>query len=283
MKDVLAGLKLFACYLHLLIVVGVLSSALVLTNQAGAQQIVGAKVRKEILDQLLKDHRDLVVCLEEEGPKAREEYLANVSVEEIDLNGDNRTEFLVEPQGGCSCGAQNCSRFVYRRAASGYEMILEGNGLGLTPEKSLSSGYRDISIDAHDSALTQFRTLYKFDGQKYRESRTDFINMETGEVKPAERRVQFARGQTSATVTGKVKLGFGDTYTVGARAGQTMTVQLGQAAKTVTFSIMTPDAKRFLIDRATKWTGTLPETGEYRILVDADERGGTYSMTMTIR
>jgi hypothetical protein len=251
-------------------------------SRAGALQTT-AKARKEILDQLLKDRQDLIECLEQEGPKAREEYLGNVSIEEIDLNGDSRAEFLVEPQGGCDCGAQNCARFVYRRAVNNYEMILEGNGLGLTPEKTLSKGYLDVSIDAHDSALTRFRTLYKFDGQKYREHRTDFINMETGEVKPAERRVRFARGETSAIVTGKVTLGFGDAYTVGARAGQTMTVQLGKAAKSVTFSIMTPGAKQILIDRATKWTDALPEAGDYRILVGADERGGAYTMTISIR
>jgi hypothetical protein len=36
-------------------------------------------------------------------------------------------------------------------------------------------------------------------------------------------------------------------------------------------------------DNAREWSGTLPETGDYYIIVDADERNSTYSMTISIK
>ena len=250
---------------------------------APAPQQVNARVRQELLAQLLKDRADLVECLAQEGPGRKAEYLANVSVEAVELNGDGRPEYFVEPQGGCDCGAHNCDLFVYRHVGGGYELMLEGNGVGLAAEKTFSNGYADISVEAQGSALTRFRTYYKFGGRGYRESRSDVINMETGEVKPAARRLRFPAGATSAVAEGRATLGFGDTYLVGARAGQQMTLRLAAANKSVTLIVMTPNAKALLADNVTTWSGTLPESGDYRILIDADERGGAYKLTVSIR
>src|ERR671927_737672 len=107
--------------------------------------------------------------------------------------------------------------------------------------------------------------------------------MDTGETKPASRRVQFRRGSSSTTIQGKVSLVLPDTLIVGARAGQTMTVQLTAPSKSVKFMLMTYKTTQSLADNTRSWTGTLPETGDYIILIDGDERGSTYSMTISIK
>jgi hypothetical protein len=62
-----------------------------------------------------------------------------------------------------------------------------------------------------------------------------------------------------------------------------MTVQLTSPAKSVTFLVMSPVSTSLIADNARTWTGTLPENGDYHIIVDGDERGGTYTMTITIK
>ena len=82
---------------------------------------------------------------------------------------------------------------------------------------------------------------------------------------------------------GKASIALPDTYLVGARAGQVMTVQLTSPRTSVWFLVMSPKSTSLIADNARSWTGTLPETGDYHIIVDADERGGTYSMTISIK
>jgi hypothetical protein len=47
--------------------------------------------------------------------------------------------------------------------------------------------------------------------------------------------------------------------------------------------LMTSKTTNSLADNTRSWTGTLPETGDYIILVDGDEKGSTYSMTISIK
>jgi hypothetical protein len=80
-----------------------------------------------------------------------------------------------------------------------------------------------------------------------------------------------------------VSIALPDTYLIGARAGQVMTVQLTAPRQKVRFMIMNSKTTAVLADNTTSWTGTLPETGDYHILVDTDGEGLTYSMTITIK
>lgn len=178
----------------------------------------------------------------------------------------------------------NCSIYLYRQSRNGYELILDGAaGLGLEVLKTSSNGYADVRIEARDTAATRSEATYKFDGKQYRESRSIIVHQETGESKPAYRRVQFKRGTSSTTLSGKVSIALPDTYLVGARAGQTMTVQLTAPGKSVRFLLMSPASRNLIADNSRSWTGTLPETGDYTILVDANARAATYSMTISIK
>jgi hypothetical protein len=240
-------------------------------------------VRAKLFQQILADDSELRECLKEQegGARAAEE---NMTVEERDLNRDGVKEYEVQLSGACSCGAQNCTIYLYRANRQGFESILEGaSGLGIEPLRTSTNGYTDLQINAHDTAATESRTRYKFDGKQYREAQTTLVHLGTGESKPAFRRVQFARGSSSATVQGKVSIALPDTLLVGARAGQVMTVQLTAPRKAVRFLVMSPTTRNLVADNARNWSGTLPETGDYTILVDADERSSTYSLTISIK
>ena len=129
-------------------------------------------VRAKLFQQVLAGDSELRDCLKEQegGARAAEE---NMTVEEHDLNRDGVKEYEVQLSGMCACGAQNCTIYLYRRVGQGYESILEGaSGLGIEFLKTSSNGYRDFQINAHDSAATEGRTVYKFDGKQYREAGT---------------------------------------------------------------------------------------------------------------
>ena len=240
-------------------------------------------VRAKLFNQVVADDAELRECLKEQegGAAAAQE---NMTVEEHDLNRDGVKEYEVQLSGMCSCGAQNCTIYLYRAMGQGYESILDSaSGLGIELLRTSSNGFTDLQINAHDSAATESRTVYKFDGKQYREAQTRIVQLETGESKPASRRVQFKRGESSATVRGKASIALPDTWLVGARAGQTMTVQLTSPSKSVTFLVMSPVSTSLIADNARTWTGTLPENGDYHIIVDGDERGGTYTMTISIK
>jgi hypothetical protein len=262
--------------------VSIIGCVICLFGLVAAQREATKEVRSKLFKQVLADYPDVRECVEKEegGTRTAEE---NMSVEEVDLNRDGVPEYDVELSGPCACGMVNCSIYVYRQTRTGYESILEdAAGFGLQRLKTSTRGYTDLRVDARDSAATEARSFYKYDGNKYREASSRIVNLRTGESKPASRRVQFSRGASSTTVQGRVSLELSDTWVIGARAGQVMTVQLTSPGK-VRFMLMTSRTTESLADNTRSWTGTLPETGDYILLVDTDAKAATYSMTITIK
>lgn len=240
------------------------------------------EVRSKLFRQVLADFSELRECVEKEegGVRAAEE---GATVEEVDLNRDGIPEYEVGLSSPCACGMVNCSIYVYRQSRAGYELILDGAaGFGLEVLKTSSNGYADVRIEARDNAATRADTTYKFDGKQYRESGTRLVNPETGESKQASTRVQFRRGATSATVQGMVTISLPDTWLVGARAGQVMTVQLQSQRKSVNFLVSSPISTSLIADNTRSWSGTLPENGDYTIIVQSDSRA-TYTLTIMIK
>jgi len=248
----------------------------------GEQKEAAKDVRSRLFEQALADSGERE-CIEKEegGVRAAE---ANMSVKEVDLNRDGVSEYEVELSGPCTCGMVNCSIYLYRQTPGGFELILDGAaGFGFEVLKTSTNGYFDLRVTARNNAATQNRTTYKFDGKQYREADTRLVQMQTGESKPAYRRVQFKRGTSSTTLQGRVSISLPDTYVVGARAGQVMTVTLTAPSRSVKFTVMTSRTTNMLADNTRSWTGTLPETDDYLIVVEGDEKGGTYSMTISIK
>lgn len=101
------------------------------------------------------------------------------------------------------------------------------------------------------------------------------------------KRVRFAKGKSSATLSGAVVRGDRDTYILGAKAGQMMTVKITSTERNAVFQIADPNGE-FLQDAgdgddAMNWTGSLPESGNYRIIVGGTRGNATYKLTVSIK
>lgn len=102
-----------------------------------------------------------------------------------------------------------------------------------------------------------------------------------------ERRVKFARGKTSATLRGRANYAMSYVYQVGAEKGQQMNVRLTSNRGLVTFSLIAPDSQT--LDDAfgvRDWSGELPRTGDYSIVVVMNEKQAAnvpYALEVTIR
>jgi hypothetical protein len=101
------------------------------------------------------------------------------------------------------------------------------------------------------------------------------------------RRVQFPRGRTTAVLKGKANWGASYVYRLRASAGQTMLVHITGVP---TFRIIAPGSRNYTAldgaDNVQDWTGELPRTGDYQIIVGHANDNYTlapYTLEVTIR
>lgn len=104
----------------------------------------------------------------------------------------------------------------------------------------------------------------------------------------APRRIRFARGATSATVESAVVRGERATYLVGARAGQRMRVRVASPGSNAVFQLYGPGRVGALpgagdTDDATAWSGALPRSGDYRIVVGGTRGNAEFRLRVEIR
>lgn len=99
------------------------------------------------------------------------------------------------------------------------------------------------------------------------------------------KRVRFPRGGTTATLKNSVVRGTRDRYTLGARAGQKMSVRITSVENNAVFDIYTPQGGTLAGEGedSTDWSGTLPEDGDYIIEVGGTRGNATYTLEVTIR
>jgi len=99
--------------------------------------------------------------------------------------------------------------------------------------------------------------------------------------------VKFARGTSSATYSGAIVRGDRNTYILGAKAGQTMTVKVTSLEKNAVFQIENPDGE--YLDKAGEgedamtWKGELPDNGNYKIIVGGTRGNASYKLTVSIK
>lgn len=101
------------------------------------------------------------------------------------------------------------------------------------------------------------------------------------------KRIKFARGKSSSVISGAVVRGDSDVYTIDAKARQKMTVKITSVEKNAVFQIQTPNgvyvAGADEGDDAMIWSGSLPETGDYQIIVGGTRGNATYKLIVTVR
>jgi hypothetical protein len=105
------------------------------------------------------------------------------------------------------------------------------------------------------------------------------------------RRVRFEPGTTTAVLKGTVKETTDAEYLLRASRGQTMRLRVSSPDdEAMSFYLYRPDGK--LVDdlataNATEWTGALPDTGDYKIVVmgyngDDDRTLHHYTLEVTV-
>jgi hypothetical protein len=110
----------------------------------------------------------------------------------------------------------------------------------------------------------------------------------------AQKRVKFPVGRTTVILTGKTTGGPSESggmnpvsYVLRASKGQQMTLHLTSAKKNAVFSVYKPGMEPMEGDawEGTDWSGELPKTGDYEIIVfPKDEATNTtYTLEVTVR
>ena len=101
------------------------------------------------------------------------------------------------------------------------------------------------------------------------------------------KRVRFAKGRSSVTLSNSVIRGDRDTYILGAKTGQRIIVRVTSLEDNAAFRIERANGE-FLqgageMDDATSVTVRLPESGDYRIVVGGTRGNASYKLTISIR
>jgi hypothetical protein len=101
-------------------------------------------------------------------------------------------------------------------------------------------------------------------------------------------RVWFKPGRTTEVLKGFVPIGRTARYVLNARGGQEMTIHVTSPRKDIDFSVYAPN-ENVAMEGArdmTDWTGTLPRSGDYWIVVanaGGTTRGDNYTLEVSIR
>jgi len=99
-------------------------------------------------------------------------------------------------------------------------------------------------------------------------------------------RISFALGATSGAVDGAVVRGTEQRYLLGAAAGQLMRVQIGALEHNAVFTIFDPAGQALVGTEpgrdTTDWSGMLPASGDYQVIVGATRGNATFHLDVTI-
>ncbi len=108
----------------------------------------------------------------------------------------------------------------------------------------------------------------------------------------AAKQIQFAKGKTSASVSGKIKGNEDIDYVIRARAGQTLTVDFKASKGAAYFNVMPPGSTYEAIfvgsreNNSDHFKGTLPSDGDYIIRIylmgDAKDSGKPINYTLKV-
>ncbi len=94
-------------------------------------------------------------------------------------------------------------------------------------------------------------------------------------------RIQFAPGETSATLSNTVARDVSNTYLLRATLNQTLSVNLTSTQNDAVFRVVAPDGTT-LVQETTNWQGTLPASGDYRVIVRSQRGGASYTLNVSI-
>jgi hypothetical protein len=103
-----------------------------------------------------------------------------------------------------------------------------------------------------------------------------------------KKRIRFSQGSNSTTISGTVVRGERDRYILGAKEGQKMTVRIRSMEDNAVFQIYFPGEQESLEgagegDDAKSWSGDLPATTDYIIVVGGSRGNARYKLEVKIQ
>lgn len=97
------------------------------------------------------------------------------------------------------------------------------------------------------------------------------------------KQVKFAKGTHGATLKGSAKYAMSYVYKLRAKEGQTMTIELTGKNSELSFSVIKPDEETMEDGfGVTEFTGELPESGEYSIVVVMNDEDAKSAVPFTL-
>ena len=94
--------------------------------------------------------------------------------------------------------------------------------------------------------------------------------------------IQFKRGANSAERKGGVARGEVMVYTINAKKGQTMNIEIQSVEGNAVFKVINPNTKG-VAEGKKSWSGKLPQTGKYQIVVGTERGGASYTLSVAIK
>jgi hypothetical protein len=167
-----------------------------------------------------------------------------------------------------------------------FEGRLTGNKAKLTAETRIEVeilNYQGNWTITESSLITDKATYNKVDCSTLTSTST-LENDSALYNNPGDRtiRVKFDRGASSKTVKDSVIRGTRDIYLLGANKGQQMNLNITSLEDNAVFDVVSPNGQ-ILQQEARSWNGTLPQNGDYQIVVGGTRGNATYELTTAIK
>jgi hypothetical protein len=229
-------------------------------------------------------------CASESG-RAPQAYVARAfELRRVTLRSGERMTVAVAAD-PCLAMGQSTRIMIYERLDGSYRCVLDAVTL---PGLAAVDTDGTVVLPTHASVEVIFESTYVWNGTRYvfSPTRSHLYDTALDERRPYQVPVRFAPGADATTLAGNVAYNFGDEYVFNARAGQQISIQLRTEAGpwAPSISLYYDDAASSLAEfrGAKAWTGTLPRTGTYTLLVfgtdEPDEyRRSRYEIRLAIR
>jgi hypothetical protein len=111
--------------------------------------------------------------LEREGVECPRSGPTEFAWTEFDLSSDGAKDLIVQPFDACTCSPTgNCDLWIFRNTRSGYSNILTAEGQVQMFRIMIhqTRGFHDIETSMHGSAYDSGVTVWKFNGEYYKEA-----------------------------------------------------------------------------------------------------------------
>jgi hypothetical protein len=125
---------------------------------------------------LLEKTGQVKSCLQNDGSGEPAEFSASwFQAARIDLNNDRSADYVVRNTKDCLNGPRAASWWIFRGSAKGFRQVFDDSVLLLTIKRTKTAGFYDIETET--TMMNIIRNRWKFDGRKYKLSKTKIIEV----------------------------------------------------------------------------------------------------------